>query len=104
MTHWCLICKKYPTEEQDTIKGRLDKETFFSYDYGKITRHRIAQILTDKFQAKKEITHREMKQVTAYLFNPKILIKLVEKYDIALPLDHQLYQERPTQETNKDEL
>ncbi len=94
---------KYLTEEQDTIKGRLDKETFFSYDYGKITRHRIAQILTDKFQAKKEITHRERKQVTAYMFNPKTLIKLVEKYNIALPLDHQLYQDRPTQET-KDEL
>ncbi len=95
---------KYLTDEQDTIKGRLDKETFFSYDYEKITRHRIAQILTDKFQAKKEITHRERKQVTAYLFNSKTLIKLVEKYNIALPLDHQLYQDRPTQETNKDEL
>jgi hypothetical protein len=94
---------KYLTEQQDTIKGRLDNETFFSYDYGKITRYRIAQILTDKFQAKKEITHREKKQITAYLFNPKTLIKLVEKYNISLPIDHQLYQDRPIQETN-DEL
>lgn len=92
------------TEEQDTIKGRLDNETFFSHDYGKITRYRIAQILIDKFQAKKEVIHRERKQITAYFFNPKILSKLVEKYNISLPIDHMLYQDRPTSETNKDEL
>lgn len=91
-------------EQQDTIKGRLDKETFFSYDHGKITRHRIAQTLTDKFQAKKEVIHREKKQTTAYFFNPKILSKLVEKYNISLPIDHVLYQDRPTLGTNKDEL
>ncbi|GKS66870.1 hypothetical protein YTPLAS73_04170 [Nitrosarchaeum sp.] len=84
------------TEKQDTIKGRLDHGTFFSYDYGKITRYRISQTLTDKFQAKKEVIHREKKQVTAYLFNPKILIKLVEKYNISLPIDHVLYQDKPT--------
>ena len=95
---------KYLTEEQDTIKGRLDNETFFSHDYGKITRYRIVQILTDKFQAKKEILHREKKQITAYLFNPKTLIKLVEKYNISLPIDHQLYHDRPTLEDNQDEL
>ena len=95
---------KYLTEGQDTIKGRLDNETFFSHDYGKITRYRISQTLTDKFQAKKEVLHREKKQVTAYLFNPKTLIKLVEKYNISLPIDHILYQDRPTLEGNKDEL
>jgi hypothetical protein len=94
---------KYLTEEQDTIKGRLDKETFISYDYGKITRYKTAQILADKFQAKKEVLHREKKQVTAYLFNPKTLIKLVAKYNIFLPIDHPLYQDRPTLE-DKDEL
>jgi len=89
---------KYLTEIQDTIKGRLDNETFLSHDYGKITRYRIAQILTDKFQAKKEVIHREKKQITAYLFNPKTMIKLVEKYNISLPLEHQLYQDIPTVE------
>jgi len=92
------------TEKQDTIKGRLDNETFFSHDYGKITRYRIVQILTDKFQAKKEVIHREKKQITAYFFNPKALSKLVEKYNILLPIDHMLYQDRPTSEVNKDEL
>jgi len=94
---------RFLTEEQDTIKGRLENETFFSYDYGKITRYRIAQILADKFQAKKEVIHREKKQITAYFFNPKTMIKLVEKYNISLPIDHVLYQDRPTLEDD-DEL
>ena len=91
------------TEKQDTIKGRLDKETFYSHDYGKITRQKIAPILKNKFQGKIDVTYKDGKQVTSYLFNPKTLIKLVEKYNISLPLDHQLYRVRPTQETN-DEL
>ena len=94
---------KYLTEEQDTIKGRLDNETFFSHEYGKISRYRIAQTLTDKFQGKKEVINRDKKQITAYFFNPKILSKLVEKYNISLPIDHMLYQDRPTLEDN-DEL
>ncbi len=94
---------KYLTEEQDTIKGRLDNETFFSHEFGKFTRHRIVQSLTDKFQALKEVIQRENKQTTVYLFNPKILSKLVEKYNISLPIDHVLYQDRPTLESN-DEL
>jgi len=95
---------KYLTEEQDTIKGRLDNETFFSHEYGKITRYRIAQTLTDKFQAKKEVINRDKKQITAYFFNPKTLSKLVEKYNISLQIDHMLYQDRPSLEANKDEL
>ena len=90
------------TEKQDTIKGRLDKETFYSHDYGKITRQKIAPILKNKFQGILDVTYKDGKQVTSYLFNPKTLIKLVEKYNISLPLDHQLYQVRPTQETNDE--
>jgi len=96
---------EYLTNTQDTIKGRLDKETFISHDFGKITRYRIAQILSDKFQAKKEVIHRDKKQITAYLFNPNTLINLVEKYNISLSLDHQLYQDVPTFEgDDKNEL
>ncbi len=59
---------------------------------------------SDKFQAKKEVIHRDKRQITEYLLNPKTLIKLVEKYNISLSIDHILYQDRPTLEDNKDDL
>jgi hypothetical protein len=91
------------TGEQDLIPGTFDKETFYTHDFGKITRYKLAQILTDKFQAKKYVILRDKKQITKYTFNPKILSKLVEKYNISLPVNHILYQDRPTLESN-DEL
>ena len=91
------------TNEQDSVPGSLDKESFYTYDFGKITRYKLAEILKDKFQAKKDIFLRDKKQITRYTFNPKILSKLVEKYNISLPINHILYQDRPTLKSN-DEL
>jgi len=95
---------RYLSNEQDTIPGSNDKETFFSHEYGKITRQIISPLLTDKFQARKEVIIRDKKQITRYIFDPKILRKFVEKYNIKLPIDHQLYQDRPTLGDSNNEL
>jgi len=95
---------RYLSNEQDTIPGILDKETFFSHEHGKITRQIISPLLTDKFQARKEVIIRDKKQITRYIFDPKILRKFVEKYNIELPIDHQLYQDRPTLGDSNNEL
>mgnify|MGYP005630760777 FL=1 len=95
---------RYLTTEQDLIPGTLDKESFFSHDFGKITRQKISPLFTDKFQAQRDVIQREKKQITRYTFNPKILQKFVEKYNIELSIDHPLYQDRPTSGDEKDEL
>ena len=95
---------RFFTNEQDLIPGTLDKQTFESYEFGKITRQRITPILVDKFQAKKDVTFRDKKKITKYIFNPKVLIKFVKKYDISLPVNHRLHQVAPTSKGDKDEL
>jgi len=88
---------EYLTLKQDTMSGNLDSETFLTHEFGKITRYKLSKILTDKFQAKKIQSFREKEnqrhRITTYLFNPETLKKLVMKYNVALPIDHVLYQD-----------
>ena len=88
---------EYLTLKQDTMSGNLDSETFLTHEFGKITRYKLSKILTDKFQAKKIQSFREKEnqrhRITTYLFNPETLKKLVMKYNIALQIDHVLYQD-----------
>ncbi len=95
---------KFFVNDQDIIPGTLDKGTFFSHEFGKITRQIISPLLTDKFQARKDVISRDKKQITRYTFNPKTLRKLVEKYNISLPVNHVLYQDRPTSGSDNNEL
>ncbi len=95
---------RFFVNEQDSIPGTLDKETFFSHEYGKITRQIISPLLTDKFQARKEVISRDKKQITRYIFNPKTLRKLVEKYNISLSVNHVLHHARPTLGSDNNEL
>lgn len=95
---------KYLVSEQDLIPGTLEKETFLSHDFGKITRQVLSPLLTDKFQAERLVTYKNKKQVTKYIFKPKILKKFVEKYNIELPVDSKLYQDRPSSGDENNEL
>jgi len=82
----------YLTQDQGDLAGMLDKETFSPHDFTKkITRNYLSKLFDEKFQAKRSIKyeiHGERKhQRTEYLFDFEIITKLVQKYNIELPID-----------------
>ena len=82
----------YLTQDQMDLAGRLDKETFYPHDFTKkITRNYLSKLFDEKFQAKKnikyEIIGERKHQRTEYLFDLEITTKLVQKYNIELPID-----------------
>ena len=80
------------TQEQNDLGGTLDKETFYPHDYTKkITRNFLSKLFDEKFQAKKITKYKTMENKkhlkTEYLFDPKTIQKLVQKYNIELAID-----------------
>ena len=83
----------YLTQEQVDFAGSLDKETFYPHEFTKkVTRNFLSKLFDEKFQGKKNIKYETIEdrkhQITEYVFEPKILQKLVEKYNIELPIDN----------------
>jgi len=82
----------YLTQEQGDLAGSLDKETFYPHDFTKkVTRNFLSKLFDEKFQAKRitkyETIGDRKHQRTEYLFDYKIIQKLVQKYNVELPID-----------------
>lgn len=81
----------------ENFSGNLEesKGTFYSDDYGKITKNLLSRLLQDKFQATKQtrFLKEESKyhKQTYYSFKLEVLQRLAHKYDIALPLSSSIY-------------
>lgn len=75
----------------DNLPGRLEetKGTFYSDDYGQITKNRISRLLQDKFQASKISKYEKMEskyhKKTLYIFKSEVIRRLTKKYQTSLP-------------------
>ncbi len=74
------------TCNQEDLGGRLDKETWYPYDYyQKVTRHYLSKLFTEKYQGTRteHIDTKDDKQhkTTLYEFDGMILDKLCKKYN-----------------------
>lgn len=82
----------YLIQEQGDLAGTIDKETFYPHDFTKkITRNFLAKLFDEKFQGKKntkyETVGERKHQRTEYVFDSKVIQKLVQKYNVELPID-----------------
>ena len=82
----------YLTEDQKDLPGSIDKETFYPHEFTKkITRNFLSKLFDEKFQGKKKIKYetigKRKHQRTEYTFDSKILLRLSQKYNIALSID-----------------
>jgi len=82
----------YLTQEQGDLAGILDKETFYPHEFTKkVTRNFLSKLFDEKFQAKRitkyETIGDRKHQRTEYLFDYKIIQKLVQKYNVEIPID-----------------
>ena len=73
---------------QDELPGRLDKETFYPYDFGiKVTRHYLSSLFEAKYQAVRITTYKtdekgKKHKITVYRFGSDVLEVLSKKYNI----------------------
>ena len=79
-------------QEQDELAGTLDKETFIPHDFTKkVTRNFLSKLFEEKFKAKRitryETVEKRKHLRTEYLFDPKVIQKLAQKYNIVIPID-----------------
>lgn len=75
------------TTEQDEIPGELKDRLFYPNEFNKpISRNYISSIFIDKFGAKKQTirkkVERKIQQTVEYVFDPKILERLANKYHL----------------------
>ena len=80
------------TQEQDELRGTIDKETFLPHEFPKkVTRNSLSKMFEEKFKARKvsryETIENKKHLKTEYLFDSETILKLVEKYNITIPID-----------------
>ena len=82
----------YMTQEQEELSGSLEFQTFFPNDFPKkVTRNFLSKLFEEKFQGKKTTKYHTIggkKHLsTEYVFEPKILQRLAEKYNVSISID-----------------
>ena len=80
------------TQEQDELRGSVDKETFLPHEFPKkVTRNSLSKMFEEKFKARKVTRYETIEDKkhlkTKYLFDSEIIMKLVQKYNIEIPID-----------------
>ena len=80
------------TQEQDELRGTIDKETFLPHEFPKkVIRNSLSKMFEEKFKARKvsryETIENKKHLKTEYLFDSETILKLVEKYNITIPID-----------------
>jgi hypothetical protein len=82
----------FMTEEQKELSGWLEHQTFYPNDFPKkVTRNFLSKLFEEKFQGKKftryETVGAKKHLKTEYVFEPKILQRLAEKYNVSMSID-----------------